>query len=102
MKATEVITMGRSRSRQASQRGFDDALALEFEFARKLDDQDSVLASEAHQHDEPYLDEGVVVAAIELHAGQGREHAHRNDQDHREREHPALIERRQLQEGEQN
>ena len=43
--------------------------------ARKLHDQDRVLAGQAHQNDQPDLDEGVVVAAEQLHAGQRRQQA---------------------------
>jgi hypothetical protein len=44
------------------ERRLDDALALEFELARELHAQNRVLAGQAPQHDQPELDEGVVVA----------------------------------------
>ena len=84
------------------ERRLDDVFALEFELARELHDQDRVLAGQAHQHDQPDLDEGVVVAAEQLHAGQRRQHAHRHNQDHREWQHPALVQRSQHEEGEQD
>src|SRR6266436_9571061 len=67
------------------ERGFDDALALEFELAGEFHDQDRVLARQAHKYHEADLHEGVVVAAGQLDTGQRRKHAHRHDQDHRER-----------------
>ena len=54
------------------ERGLDDALALQLELARELDDQDRVLAREPHQHDQPDLHEDVVVAAGQPHADQRR------------------------------
>ncbi len=84
------------------QRGFDDALALHFQLAGELDDQDRVLARQAHQHHQADLHEHVVVAAGQPHAGQRREHAHRHDQDHRQRQRPAFVQRGQHQEREQD
>jgi len=49
----EVITMGSSRSRQAGQRGLDDAPHMELEFrAQNSNEQDRSYASEAHQHEQ--------------------------------------------------
>ena len=61
MKASEVIMIGRNRSWQASRVAClarRAALALRL---GELDDQDRVLAGQAHQHDEADLGEDVDV-----------------------------------------
>jgi len=57
MKANEVITIGRRAQTAGFERGFDDALALEFQLARELYDQDRVLARQAHEYHEADLHE---------------------------------------------
>ena len=95
MNATDVISTGRSRTRHASRiavrRSSPSLLAL----PRELDDQDRVLARQAGQHQEADLREHVVVAAGEPDAGDRREQRHRHDQDHAQRQRPALVLRRE-------
>ena len=96
MNATDVISTGRSRTRQASR------------IARRARSSPSssrclanstiriaFLQASAGQHQEADLREDVVVAAGEPHAGDRREQRHRHDQDHAERQRPALVLRRQ-------
>ncbi len=64
----------------------------------KLDDQDRVLGGQPDQHDQPDLGQDVVVASHEIHAQDGGEQAHGDDQDDRQRHHQALIVRREQQE----
>ena len=63
MKASDVIRIGRSRSRLASIAACDRRAPGEFQLARELDDQDRVLRRQADQHDQADLGEDVVVAA---------------------------------------
>jgi hypothetical protein len=70
--------------------------------AGELDDQDRVLARQADQHDQADLGEDVVVAAGQPHAGDRGQQAHRHDQDHRQRQGPAFVLRRQHQEHQQH
>ena len=102
MNANDVIRIGRRRSRA----GLDDSLqprpALALDVARELDDQDRVLGGKSHQHHEADLGQDVDVLAHDAHADGGREQAHRHDQDHRERQRPAAILRRQHQIDEQH
>ena len=98
-KASEVITIGRKRSRAALQRGLDRALALEEALLRELDDQDRVLRREADQHHQADLEVDVV-----LHPAHRRRSAsapsdrERHREHHRERQPPALVERGEDQE----
>ena len=82
------------------ERRFDDPFALNFQFASELDDEDGVLASEPHEHDQPNLHKDIVVASREPDAKQCREHAHRHNEDHRQRQRPALVQRSEHQEDE--
>ena len=63
MKANEVITIGRSRSRQASSVACAARLARLALLLGEFDDQDRVLAGQADQHDEADLREDVDVHA---------------------------------------
>ena len=101
MKAKEVIRIGRSRVRPASEAASCRSRpVLQLALAGELDDQDGVLRRQADQHDEADLGEDVVVHAAQVHAGHGGQDAHRHDQDHRERQGDALVERGQQQEDE--
>ena len=82
MNATDVMSTGRSRMRQASRIAVDARRALCFPLPRELDDQDGVLARQPREHEKTDLREHVVVAARQPHAGDRREQRHRHDQDH--------------------
>ena len=66
----------------------------------ELDDQDRVLARQADQDHEADLGEEAHVHAGQVHADERAEQAHRHHQDHRQRQLPALVLRRQHQEDE--
>src|SRR6185312_13027737 len=66
----------------------------------ELDDQDRVLARQADQDDEADSREDVDVHPGDLYPRDRTEEAHRDDEDHSERERPALILRSQDQEDE--
>ena len=68
MNASDVITIGRSRSRQASSAACRRGLARVAVVLGELDDQDRVLARQADQHDEADLREDVDVLAGDLDA----------------------------------
>src|SRR2546430_8192039 len=68
----------------------------------ELDDQYGVLTRQAHQHQEAYLREDVVVPVVELQSRDRGQQAHRHDQDDRERQREALVLRREHQEDEQH
>jgi hypothetical protein len=70
---------------------------MNFKLTRKLDDQDRVLARKSHQHHQPHLHENVVVAIAQPHAEQRGTHANRHDQDDRQRQCAAFIQRREHQ-----
>ena len=63
-----------------------------------LDDQDGVLARQPHQHHQADLHEDVDIPTRVEHARHRTEQAHRHHQDDRQRQRPALVERRQGQE----
>ena len=95
MKAIDVISTGRSRTRQASRIACTRFSPSCSRCLRELDDQDRVLAGQPRQHEEADLREDVVVAAGQPHAGDRAEQRHRHDQDHDQRQRPALVLRRQ-------
>ena len=64
-KASEVITIGRKRSRAALSAASIGALALEEALLRELDDQDRVLRREADQHHQADLEVDVVLQAAQ-------------------------------------
>ena len=92
MKATEVITIGRNRSRQASSAASHNALSCSSS-SREFDDQNGVLARQPHQHHQADLHEGIVVTSGEFDARERAEHAHGHDKDHRQRQGPGLVQR---------
>ena len=98
MKANDVIRIGRSRSRDASSVASTERLPFLVQLLGELDDQDGVLARQADQHHQADLHEDVDVAVREQHAGDGTEQAQRHDQDDRQRQRPAFVQRRQGQE----
>src|SRR5690606_26184631 len=79
------------------QRGADGVAPLQFEFTGELDDEDGVLARQAHQHYQADLHEDVVIAVYQPHAKQRSEQTHGHDQDHRQRHYPAFIQRGEYQ-----
>ena len=64
----------------------NDPHAVVIAFARKLDDQNRVLARQADEDDESYLREDVVVGAAQLHADHGRQQAHGHDENDGQRQ----------------
>jgi hypothetical protein len=67
----------------------------------KFDDQDRVLGGEAHGRDQADLQVDVVVEAGELGAQDRANDTERNDEDHRERNGPAFVERGEAEEDDQ-
>ena len=57
----------------------------------EFDDQDGVLARQADQHDESDLREDVVVAALEPHARDGEQQAHRHDENDGQRQAETFV-----------
>ena len=99
MNANDVIRIGRRRTRAAcsAARSIDSPCSRSV--LRELDHQDRVLAGEADQHDEPDLAEDVVRAARAANCASERaEHRERDDEHDGERQDPALVERRETQE----
>ena len=97
---------GHDDGTQAQTAGLDGRLQrrapLLLQVHRKLDDEDGVLARQAHQHDEADLSEDVVVAAGEPHAHQRRHDAHGHNQDNGQRQGPAFVLRGQHQKRQQH
>ena len=60
--------------------------AGELQLAGELDDQDRVLARQAHQHDQADLHEDVVVASGVVDPDHSRQQPHRHDHDDRQRQ----------------
>ncbi len=69
---------------------------------RELDYQDCVLAGESYQHDQADLGEHVVVTVVDEHTRNGRQQAHRDDEDDGERKRQALVLSREHEEHEQH
>ena len=65
MKANEVMRIGRSRNRHASIAASTGANPALDALARKLHDQDRILAREPDQHDEADLGQHIVVRSLE-------------------------------------
>ena len=72
-------------------RHLEDGPALLVQLAGILDHEDGVLARQTDQHDQADLHEDVHVALRVQDARNGAEQAERHDQDHRQRQRPALI-----------
>ena len=89
MNASDVIRIGRKRSRAASIAAADARhpfLVLEH---RELDDQDRVLRGEAEQRHEADLEVDVVGEAAQPDGGERAERAERQREQHRQRQRPA-------------
>ena len=84
------------------QRRLDRALALRLQVLGELDDQDRVLRRQADDGDQADLEVHVVGVAAQRRRQQHAEHAQRHHQDHRQRDRPALVQRRQAQEHRQD
>src|SRR5262245_20131071 len=82
--------------------GFAGGDALLFLLARELDDQDRVLGGQADKDDETDLRQNVDGHAPREQPGDGREQAHRHDQDDRQRQLPALVLRDEDEEDEES
>ena len=63
--------------------GADAVLTAFLGGTRELDNEDSVLAGQAHQHDKADLRQDVIVQTAQTDAGNGTEQTHRHDQDDR-------------------
>ena len=81
-------------------RRLEAVLAVLLVLPRELHDQNCVLGRETDQHDEADLGEDVHVHGPEQKPGHRGEQAHRHDQNHGERQRPALILRGEQQEHE--
>ena len=68
----------------------------------ELDDQNRVLRRQPDQNHQADLDQDIAIEAARVHPQHRRENAHRHDQHHRERQQPALVQRRQQQEHERH
>ena len=97
MNANDVIRIGRSRMRAASTAASTIDRALRAQLFGELDNQNRVLRRQADQHDEPDLAEHVVGEAADQLRAQRAEHRQRHAQQNDERQHPALVLRRQHQ-----
>src|SRR5262249_51844345 len=64
---------------------------LTFGLFRKFNDQNGVLCSQSDQNDQPDIDQDISVKASHVHANHGSQDAHRNDENHGERQNPALV-----------
>ena len=89
MNASEVIRIGRKRSRAASSAAARGRQAFALLEHRVLDDQDRVLRGEAEQRHEADLEVHVVRVAAQPHRGERAERAERQREQHRERQRPA-------------
>ena len=102
MNANDVIRIGRSRMRADSMAASTIDPALASQLLGELDDQDRVLRRQADQHDQPDLAEHVVREPAQQLRAQRAEHRQRHAQQNDERQHPALVLRRQHQIHEQD
>ena len=95
MNAKEVMRIGRNRSRQASVVASSQRLSLLAQLPGELDDENGILASQSDQHHEPDLHENVHGDMPQQDAGQRAQQTRRHNQDHRQRQRPALVQGRQ-------
>ena len=100
-KAKLVIRIGRSRSLAASIAESNACRADAHPVLGEFDDQDRILAGKADRRDQADLEIDVVVEAGQLGAEQRADDAERHDEHHRERDRPALVERGEAQEDDQ-
>src|SRR5438128_658101 len=89
--SSKALTHDRPQSRAGGlYGGFESRRPFLLPVAGELDDEDGVLTRQADQHHKAHLGENVVVHAAKRDACDGAQHAHRHDQDHRQRQRPAL------------
>ena len=101
MKASEVIRIGRRPDPARLDRRLDDRQAPVPQLLGELDDQDRVLRRQPDQHDQPDLAVDVVGQAAHPLRRQRAQHRQRHAEQHDERQHQALVLRRQRQVDEQ-
>ena len=107
-KDTENEGKGSHQDRTQSQTaGFDRGGEAIFSVAildlfGELDDQDGVLAGEPDEHDKADLGEDVVFHRAQPDTADRAEQTHRDDENDRERQRPAFVERREQKKDEQN
>jgi hypothetical protein len=97
MKASEVIRIGRKRRCAASSTASTGPCPA-VQVLRELDDQHRVLRRQADDRDQADLEVDVVLQPAQPRGEHHPEHAQRHHQDHRQRDGPALVQRRQAQE----
>ena len=98
MKASEVIRIGRNRSRAASSAAAEVDMPCAVLEHRELDDQDRVLGGEPEQRHQADLEVDVVGEAAQPDGRHRAEGAEGQGDQHRQRQRPALVLRRQDQE----
>ena len=96
MKASEVIRMGLKR-RCAASRTDSTRPWPRVQLLGELDDQHRVLGREADDGDHADLEVDVVLQAAKVSAQHDAEHAEWHHQQHRERDAPAFVQRREAQ-----
>ena len=101
-KARPVIRIGRKRSWQASIVASLERLALLAQRLGEFDDQDAVLGGKPDDGDDADGEIDVVRQAAQHRGDDRAEHAERHGQQHRERDGPAFVERREHQEHQQH
>ena len=90
--------IGRSRMRAACERGLRGAHAPLVQRVRELDDEDRVLRGEPDGGEQPDLEVDVVREPAEERRRHRADDAERHDQHHRDRDGPALVQRREAEE----
>ena len=95
MNANDVMRIGRSRMRAASTAASTIDRPCAAKLFGELDDQNRVLRGQPDQHDEADLAEHVVREAANQLRAQRAEHRQRHAQQNDERQHPALVLRRE-------
>ena len=98
MKAKLVIRIGRSRIRAASIAASITRCALAFGALGELDHQDRILRRQAHGRDQADLQIDVVLKPAQRHEQDRADQAERDHQQHRDRDRPAFVKRREAQE----
>ena len=95
MNANDVIRIGRSRIRRppAPHRRCHVPCAFR---PHEFDNQNRVLGRKADQHHQSDLRVDIEIEMAEVQSGEGAENRNRNGKQHRERQRPAFVERRQI------
>ncbi len=95
MKANEVIRIGRNRKRLLSLTAAKRSLPESSIWRANSTIRMAVFAGQSHEHHEADLGENVVVHSAKPNPRQRREHAHRDDENDRQRKRPAFVKRRE-------